>query len=295
LPLELEQPEKRLSSNWVEQKRSAIFGGPLPLVEFSCSADYPDGMLKPDSDDRQEKQGHRRKVLLIYILVLGGSAILFFLGGFLLRNPSAPSYFQAAVESWLKPKPSVTPITAEDYLELSRQKPTDLSPELKLIARDLANLITKVSQAQDRLTASTAAVNAELPRLKTSEALAAYDRLKDEATKLASAASQQKALLDGLADRITQQLQTHGLTNDMARQVANLFGQRIKAEALADHAAKVQQFASELLATAELLAETPGQWSASPTGEIHSKDPKLEQEYTEHQANLTAATRMIGD
>jgi hypothetical protein len=252
-------------------------------------------MLKPDSDDRQEKQGRRRKVLLIYIVVLGGSTILFFLGGFLLRNPNAPSYVQAAVESWLKPKPSATPETPAGYLELSRRKPTDLSPDQRLIARELTNLIAKISQAQDRLTASTVAVKTELPRLKTSDALAAYDRLKDEATKLANAASQQKALLDDLADRITQELQTRGLTNDIARQVANLFCQRIKAEAAVDHAAKVQQFASELLATAELFAETPGQWSVSPTGEIHSKDPKLEQEYTEHQSSLTAATRLIGD
>jgi hypothetical protein len=252
-------------------------------------------MLKPDSDDRQEKPGHRRKVLLIYIVVLGCSTLLFFLGGLLLRNPNAPFYFQAAVESWLKPKPSATPKTAEDYLELSRQKPTDLSPDQKLIARELANLTAKISQAQERLTASIATVKAELPRLNTADALAAYDRLKDEATKLASTASQQKALLDDLADRITQQLETRGLTNDMARQVANLFCQRINAEAAINHAAKVQQFASELLATAELFAETPGQWSVSPTGEIHSKDPKLEEEYTEHQTSLTAATRLIGD
>jgi hypothetical protein len=252
-------------------------------------------MPKPNSDDRQEKQGSRRKVVFIYLVVLGCSTTLFFLGGFLMRNPDAPSYLRATIEGWLKSKPSVAPETAADYLELSRQNPADLSPEQKLIARDLANLSAQVSQQQERLNAAAAAVKAELPRLNTAEALAAYDRLKGQATKLVTVAGQQKALFDGLPDRVAQQLQTRGLTADMARQVAILFCQRLNAEAAVDHAVNLQRFASELLATTELLAETPGEWSASPAGQIHSKDPKLEQEYTEHRASLTEANRQIGD
>jgi F0F1-type ATP synthase beta subunit len=81
----------------------------------------------------------------------------------------------------------------------------------------------------------------------------------------------------------------------MARQVATLFCQQMSAEAAVKRAAKLERFASELLATAELFAETPGEWSVSPTGQIHAKDPKLEQEYTEHRASLTEATELIGD
>jgi hypothetical protein len=264
-------------------------------VEFCYSAGYPDGMLKPGNDDRQERPGYRRKVLLVYAFVLGSSAILFFLGGFLLRNPNALPYFRAAIESWWKPKTRGpdAPTTAADYLKLSHRNLTDLSPEQKPIARELADLARKVSEIQGRLDSSKEAVQEQLPRLKTADALSAYTGLKAEAAKLASAAGRQKAFFEGLEDWITERLKTRGLSSDMAGQVAALFCQRVNAQDAINQAAKLQGFASELLCTAELLAETPGQWTVFSNGEIRSKDPKLEEEYREHQTSLVAAMQVI--
>src|SRR5258708_19244694 len=84
-----------------------------------------------------EEPGDRHKVFWIYLLVLGGGAALFFLGGLLLRNPNLPSFLYSQRTSWLKnqnnlaslPHPSPSPKSAENYLTLTPHHVPTFTPE----------------------------------------------------------------------------------------------------------------------------------------------------------------------
>src|SRR5260221_6383367 len=105
-----------------------------------------------------EEPRDRHKVFWIYLLVLGGGAALFFLGGLLLRNPNLPSYLSSQVTSWLKnqnnpaslPRPSASPTSAEDYLALTHYDARTVTPAQRAIASALADAIGNATPLQYR-------------------------------------------------------------------------------------------------------------------------------------------------
>ncbi len=60
-----------------------------------------------------------------------------------------------------------------------------------------------------------------------------------------------------------------------------------------DEAVKQQKLATELIAIANLLAETPNKWQVSPDGTIRSPDNKLDEEYRGHREALDAAIAAV--
>jgi hypothetical protein len=250
---------------------------------------------------RPEPPDDRHRVFWIYVLILGAGVVFFFLGGLLLRNPNLPSYLYSQVTSWLqnqknrspgsRPPPSLT--TAEDYLKLTNYDVRALPLDQKSIALALADAIGNVAAVQDRLTALEQNVRNDLTTLKSANALAAYAKIKAEAAKLLDAANQQKVLFGSLETKLTEQFKRSGLREDLARQVAALFYQRTPGQKAVDEATKSEKLASELLAIANLLAETPNRWSVSSEGAISSQDKKLEEEYREHHDALLAAIAAV--
>jgi hypothetical protein len=247
-----------------------------------------------DAKGRPEHRDDRHKVFWIYVLILGAGVVVFFLGGLLMRNPNLPSYLYSQVTSWLKnesnpssslrPPPSLK--TAEDYLELTRYDVRVLTSDQRAIALALADAIGNAAAVQDRLSALEQNVRNDLPTLKSAKALSAYSRIKPEAAKLLDAADQQKVFFESLATKLAEQFERSGLHPDMAKQVASLFYQSTPGQKAVDQAAKSEKLASELLAIANLLAETPNKWRVSSDGAIHSPDEKLDQEYRGHEEAL---------
>ena len=247
-----------------------------------------------DPKGRPEEPGDRHKVFWIYVLILGGGVVLFFLGGLLMRNPNLPSYLYSRVTSWLKNesdtsssrRPPASLKTAADYLELTRYDVRVLSPDQRAIALTLADAIGNAAAVQDRLTALDQNVRNNLPTLKSASALSAYAKMKPEAAKLLDAADQQKVFFESLETKLTEQFERSGLHEELAKQVASLFYQGTPGQKAVDQAIKSEKLASELLAIANLFAETPNKWNVSADGTVHSPDKKLDQEYRGHHNAL---------
>jgi hypothetical protein len=253
-----------------------------------------------DPKGRPEEPKDRHKVLWIYVLFLGGGVVIFFLGGLLLRNPNLPSYLYSAVTHWLKNQsnsssrlPSPSPKTAEDYLALTHYDASALPPNQKAMVLALANATSNATAVQDRLIALEQMVRKDLPSLKSADAISAYAKIKSEAATLLDAASQQKLFFENLQAKLAEQLEKNDLSPDLAKQVAALFYQGTPGQKAVDRAATLEKLASELLAVANLLAETPEKWSVSFDGSIHSSDKKLDEEYKSHRVALDAATAEI--
>jgi len=250
-------------------------------------------------DSRQsdpEEPSDRHKVFWVYALVLGGGVVIFFLGGLLLRNPDLPSYLYSQVSSWLtnhnQPGSGgqrLPPKTAEDYLALTNYDVRTLTPAQKTIALALADLTGAAADSEDRLIHLAQIVRNDLPSLRSADAIAAYLKIRTEATKLLDAADRQKDLFENLESNLAAHLEKSGLSEDMAKQVAHLFYERTPGQKAVDEAAPLQKLATELLAVANLLSETPGKWAVSPDGAIWSTDKKLDAEYRAHRAALDAA------
>lgn len=248
-------------------------------------------------NQRPEDPGDRHKVFWIYVLVLGGGSALFFSGGLLLRNPNLPAYLYSQVNSWWKNehdssshlRPVASPKSAEDYLALTHFDVRALSPDQRAIALALADVIGNAAGLQDRLAALDLSIRNDLASLKSANAIAAYAKIKPQATKLLNAASQQKLFFENLESTLTGQLANNGVPQEVARQVASLFYEGTPGQKAVDQAAKSDQLATEILAIANLLEETPSKWRVSSDGTIHSPDKKLEEEYQRHAAALNTA------
>jgi hypothetical protein len=245
---------------------------------------------------RPEEPGDRHRVFWIYVLILGGGVVFFFLGGLLMRNPNLPSYLYLRVKSWLgnESNPSSSrrlpppPKTAEDYLALTHYDVRVLPPDQRGVALALADAIGNAAAVQDRLTALEQNVRKDLPTLESADALSAYAKMKPAATTLLQAANQQKVFFQGLETQLTQQFERSGVHEDLARQIAALFYQGTPGQKAVDQADKSEKLASELLAIANLLSETPNKWRASSDGTIHAQDKKLDDEYRAHREALTS-------
>jgi hypothetical protein len=254
---------------------------------------------KTDPEEHPEKAGDHHKVFWIYALILGAGVVIFFLGGLWMRNPGLPSYLYSEISSWLgnrKRPPSEgsrtvpEPKTAEDYLALTQYDMRRLSPVQQAVAFALVNLSGKTADAQDRLRHLAQAVQNDLPTLKSGDALAGYQKLKPEAARLLDAADQQKSLFENLQSDLATQLQQAGLDPEMAKKVALRFDQGTPGQKAVDEAVNQQKLATELIAIANLLAETPNKWRVSPDGTIHSADSKLDEEYRAHREALDAVS-----
>ena len=229
--------------------------------------------------------------------MLGGGTLVFFLGGLLVRNPDLPSYLYSHVTSWLKnqnnpaslPGPSASPKSAEDYLALTHYDVRTLTPEQRAIALALADAIGNATALQDRLIALEQTVRNDLPSLKSANALSAYAKLKPQAAKLLDAANQQKLFFENLQSTLAEQLERNRVREEVAKQVAALVYQDTPGQKAVDQATKSDQLATEILAIANLLEETPSKWRVSSDGTIQSPDKKLEEEYQAHAAALRAA------
>jgi hypothetical protein len=250
---------------------------------------------------RPEQPDDRHKVFWIYVLILGAGVVLFFLAGLLMRNPNLPSYLYSRVIIWLQnennrspgSRPPASPKTAEDYLKLTNYDIRVLPSDERGIALALADAIGNVAAVQDRLTALEQNVRNDLPTLKSANALAAYAKMKPEAAKLLNAANQQKVFFGSLETKLTERFERSGLREDLAKQVASLFYQGTPGQKAVDEAMKSEKLASEVLAIANLLAETPKKWRVSSDGTISSQDQKLEEEYREHREALLAAIAAV--
>jgi hypothetical protein len=245
---------------------------------------------------RPEEPNDRHRVFWIYVLILGGGVVFFFLGGLLLRNPNLPSYLYSRVTSWLRIESNTSssrrvpppPKTAEDYLELTHYDIRVLPPDQRGVALALADAIGSAAAVQDRLTALEQNVRNDLPTLRSADALLAYAKMKPPAATLLQAANQQKVFFQSLETKLTQQFERSGLHEDLAKQIAALFYQGIPGQKALDQAGKSEKLASELLAIANLLSETPNKWRVSSDGAISSPDKKLEAEYREHYEALVS-------
>ena len=153
----------------------------------------------------------------------------------------------------------------------------------------MADAIGNAAALQDRLAALEQSVRNDLASLNSANPISAYAKIKPEATKLLNAANQQKLFFENLETTLTGQLANNGVRQEIARQVASLFYEATPGQKALDQAAKSDQLATEILAIANLLEETPSKWRVSSDGEIHSPDKKLEQEYQRHAAALRAA------
>lgn len=244
-----------------------------------------------------EDPGDRHKVFWVYVLVLGGGTVVFFSGGLLMRNPNLPSYLYSQINSWWKNehdssshlRPPASPKSAEDYLALTHHDVRALPPDQRAIALALADAIGNVAALQDRLAALEQSVRDDLASLKSPNAISAYTNIKPEATRLLNAANQQKLFFENLESTLTGQLANNGVRQEIARQVASLFYAGTPGQKAVDQAVKSDQLATEILAIANLLEETPSKWRVSSDGAIHSPDKKLEEEYQAHAAALHAA------
>ena len=247
-----------------------------------------------DPKGRSEKPDDRHRVFWIYVLILGGGVVFFFLGGLLMRNPNLPSYLYSRVTSWLRNESNTSssrrlppsPKTAEDYLELTHYDVRVLPADQRGVALALADAIGNAAAVQDRLTALEQNVRNDLPTLKSADALSAYAKLKPAATSLLQAANQQKVFFQSLETKLTQQFERSGIHEDLAKQIAALFYQGTPGQKAVDQAGKSEKLASELLAIANLLSETPNKWRVSSDGAMSSQDKKLEEEYREHHDAL---------
>jgi hypothetical protein len=241
-----------------------------------------------------EEPNDRHRVFWIYVLILGGGVVFFFLGGLLMRNPNLPSYLYSRVTSWLRNESNTSssrrlplpPKTAEDYLELTHYDVRVLPPDQRGVALALADAMGNAAAVQDRLTALEQNVRNDLPTLKSANALSAYANMKPAATTLLQAANQQKVFFQSLETKLTQQFERSGLHEDLAKQIAALFYQGTPGQKAVDQADKSEKLASELLAVANLLSETPNKWRASGDGAISSPDKKLDDEYRTHHEAL---------
>jgi hypothetical protein len=246
---------------------------------------------------RPEQPDDRHRVFWIYVLILGGGVVFFFLGGLLMRNPNLPSYVYARVTSWLQNerntssvrRPAAAPKTAEDYLELTHYDVRALPADQKGVALALADAIGNAAAVQDRLAALDQNVRNDLPTLKSVNALSAYTKIKPAAAALLQAANQQKIFFQGLETKLTEQFERSGIQEDLAKQIAALFYQGTPGQKAIDQAAQSEKLATELLAISNLLAETPNRWRVSSDGTIHAQDKKLDEEYRAHQEALNGA------
>ena len=100
------------------------------------------------------------------------------------------------------------------------------------------------------------------------------------------AANQQKVFFQGLETKLTEQFERSGIHEVLAKQIAALFYQGTPGQKAVDQAGISEKLASELLALANLLSETPNKWRVSSDGTISSQDKKLEEEYREHHDAL---------
>jgi hypothetical protein len=249
-----------------------------------------------DPKGRPERPDARHRVFWIYVLILGGGVVFFFLGGLLMRNPNLPSYLYSRVTSWLQNESNTStsrrlpppPKTAEDYLELTHYDVRVLPPDQRGVALALADAIGNAAAVQDRLTALEQNVRNDLPRLESADALSAYAKMKPAATALLQAANQQKVFFQNLETKLTQQFEGSGVHEDLAKQIASLFYQGTPGQKAVDQANKSEKLATELLAIANLLAETPNKWRVSSDGVIHAQDRKLDDEYRTHREALTS-------
>jgi hypothetical protein len=245
---------------------------------------------------RPEEPNDRHRVFWIYVLILGGGVVFFFLGGLLMRNPNLPSYLYARVTSWLRNESNTSPSrrlppppkTAEDYLQLTHYDVRALPPDQRGVALALANAMGNAAAVQDRLSALEQNVRNDLPTLKSVDALSAYAKMKPAAATLLQAANQQKVFFQSLETELTQQFERSGLHEDLAKQIAALFYQGTPGQKALDQAGQSEKLASELLAIANLLSETPNKWRVSSDGAITSPDKKLEEEYREHYEALVS-------
>jgi hypothetical protein len=272
----------------------------MSALEFVAPLDIKAGMQdsrQNDSKRRQQRPDDRHKIFWIYVLILGAGAVVFFLGGLLMRNPKLPSYLYSRITSWLKnesnsssgmpaSRPSRSPKTAEDYLELTRYDVRVLPAGQRGVALALADAIGNAAAVQDRLAALQQNVRNDLPTLTSPDALTAYAKIKPAAATLLDAANQQKIFFQSLETKLAQQFERSGLHEDLAKQVASLFYQGTPGQKAIDQAAKSEKLATELLAIANLLAETPNKWRVSSDGTITSRDEKLEEEYLGHHGAL---------
>jgi hypothetical protein len=247
-----------------------------------------------DPKGRPEPPDDRHRVFWIYALILGAGVLFFFLGGLLMRNPHLPSYLYSRITRWLQNEsnpsssrgPPARPKTAEDYLELTHYDLRVLPADQRGVALALADAIGNAAAVQDRLTALEQNVQNDLPTLKSANALSVYAKMKTAAATLLEAANQQKIFFESLETKLTQQFQRSGIHEDLAKRIASLFYQGTLGQKAVDQAAKSEKLASELLAIANLLAETPNKWQVSSDGTISSQDKKLEEEYRGHYEAL---------
>jgi hypothetical protein len=250
---------------------------------------------------RPGEPNDRHRVFWIYALILGGGVVFFFLGGLLMRNPNLPSYLYSRVASWLQNENNTSssrrlpppPKTAGDYLELTHYDVRVLPPDQKGVALALADAIGNAAAVQDRLTALAQNIRNDLPTLKSANALSAYAKMKPAAATLLQAANQQKVFFQNLETNLTQQFQKSGLHEDLAKQIASLFCQGTPGQKAVAQADKSEKLASELLAIANLLSETPNKWRVSSDGTIHAQDKKLDDEYRAHRETLMAAIAAV--
>jgi hypothetical protein len=284
---------------------SVIFAGAaVPVNKFCRKAVdtwYQGGVKdsrKSEPEEHPEEPGHRHKVFWVYVLILGGGVVIFFLGGLWVRNPDLPSYLYSQISGWLgsrnRPasgglRPPPSPKTAEDYLALTHYDVRTLSAVQRAVALALVNLSGETADARDRLSHLAQTVLNDLPSLKSADALAAYQKIKPEATRLLDAADRQKNLFENLESNLATQLQNGGLNGEMAKEVAQRFYQDTPGRKAVDEAAKQQKLATELIAIANLLAETTGKWQVWSDGTIRSLDKKLDEEYGEHHNALMVA------
>jgi len=194
------------------------------------------------------------------------------------------------MKATLRPHAGVPPPpkTAEDYLELTHYDVRVLPPDQRGVALALADATGNAAAVQDRLTALEQNVRNDLPTLKSADALSAYAKMKPAATMLLQAADQQKVFFQNLETNLTQQFEKSGVHEDLAKQIASLFYQGTPGQKAVDQANQSEKLASELLAIANLLAETPNKWRVSSDGAIHAQDKKLDDEYHTHREALTA-------
>jgi hypothetical protein len=246
---------------------------------------------------RPDEPDDRHRVVWIYVLILGGGVVFFFLGGLLMRNPNLPSFLYSRVTSWLRNENNASssrrvpppPKTAEDYLELTHYDVRELPPDQRGVALALADAIGNAAAVQDRLRALEQNVRNDLSTLKSRDALSAYAKMKPAAATLLQAANQQKVFFENLETNLAQQFETSGVYEDLAKQIAARFYQRTPGQRAIDQADKSEKLASELLAIANLLSETPNKWRVSSDGAIHAQDKKLDDEYRAHRDALTSA------
>ena len=135
-----------------------------------------------------------------------------------------------------------------------------LTLEQRAIALELADAIGNATALQDRLVALEQTVRNDLPSLKSANALSAYAKLKPQAAKLLDAANQQKLFFENLQSTLAEQLEKNGVHEELAKQVAALVYQDTPGQKAVDQATKSDQLATEILAIANLLEETPSKW-----------------------------------